>query len=122
MVKKMRKCSRCGVYGHNKRTCKFSNAEVKEIKAARAAAEDRFKKRQEENKNKLVESLVDGLNALARIAGSDYWLEGGHGDTKEVWLESSRRELHLDGSEAVAVVVASIAERVKADEGAEDDE
>ena len=122
MVKKMRKCSRCGVYGHNKRTCKFSNAEVKEIKAARAAAEDRFKKRREENKDKLIESLVDGLNALARIAGSDYWLEGGHGDTKEGWLESSRRELHFDGSEAVAVVVASIAERVKADEGAEDDE
>tara|TARA_R100000655_G_scaffold103511_1_gene150017 strand:- start:40 stop:390 length:351 start_codon:yes stop_codon:yes gene_type:complete len=116
MVKKMRKCSRCGVYGHNKRTCKFSNAEVKEIKAARSAAEDRFKKMREENKNKLIESLVDGLNALARIAESDYYLEGGHGDTREVWLESSRGELHLDGSEAVAVVVASIAERVKADE------
>ena len=121
MVKKMRKCSRCGVYGHNKRTCKFSNAEVKEIKAARAAAKDRFKKRQEENKNKLIESLVDGLNALARIAGSDYYLEGGHGDTREVWLESSK-ELHLDGSEAVAVVVASIAEKVKTDEEAKDDE
>ena len=115
MVKKMRKCSRCGVYGHNKRTCRFSNAEVKEIKAARSEAVAKFKKLREENKDRLIESLVDGLNALARIAGSDYWLEGGHGDTKEVWLESSK-ELHLDGSEAVAVVVASIAEKVKADD------
>jgi len=109
---KMRKCSRCGVYGHNKRTCRFSNAEVKEIKAARSAAEANFKKLREENKGKLIESLVDGLNALARIAGSAYWLEGGHGDTKEVWLESPGRGLHMDNSEAVAVVVASIAEKL----------
>jgi len=109
---KMRKCSRCGVYGHNKRTCRFSNAEVKEIKAARSEAVANFKKLREENKGKLIESLVDGLNALARIAGSAYWLEGGHGDTKEVWLESPGRGLHMDNSEAVAVVVASIAEKL----------
>lgn len=105
------KCSRCRISGHNSRTCKFTDAEVKDMRDRRAKGEVMLKELRERRGDELLTSLIDGLNALVRIAGSDYWLEGQH-NGGGVYLESSI-ELDLDGPEAVAIVVAAIAERIE---------
>tara|TARA_R100001443_G_scaffold116226_1_gene136096 strand:- start:296 stop:676 length:381 start_codon:yes stop_codon:yes gene_type:complete len=113
---RMRKCGRCGTYGHNKRTCKFSDKEIKDLKERRERGSAMIKERRERARAEVTGALVRGLNALAEIAGGDdhFWLEGdGQGG---LYLENTmgipNNHLDFDGPEAVAVVVAEIAKKL----------
>tara|TARA_R100000655_G_scaffold71980_1_gene110464 strand:+ start:1419 stop:1778 length:360 start_codon:yes stop_codon:yes gene_type:complete len=113
---KLRKCSRCGIYGHNKRTCKFSDKEIKYFKEQRERGAVMLKEQRDRARAEVSGALVRGLNALAQIAGGDdhFWLEGdGHGG---LYLDNAmgipHHVLDLNGPEAVAVVVAKIAKKL----------
>ena len=113
---KLRKCSRCGMYGHNKRTCKFSDKEIKYFKEQRERGAVMLKERRERARVEVTGALVRGLNSLAEIAGGDdhFWLEGdGQGG---LYLDNAmgipNNHLDFDGPEAIAVVVAEIAKKL----------
>ena len=113
---KMRKCSRCEICGHNKRTCKFSDKEIKDLKERRDRGAVMLEERRERARVEVTGALVRGLNSLAEIAGGDdhFWLEGDeHGG---VYLANTlgipHHVLDLDGPEAIAVVVAEIAKKL----------
>ncbi len=116
MTKKIKKCSRCGIYGHNKRTCNFSDKDIKDLKERRERGAIMLKEQRERRAAEVSGALVRGLNALAEIAGGDdhFWLEGdGHGG---LYLDNAmgipHHVLDLNGPEAVAVVVAEIAKKL----------
>ena len=111
------------MYGHNKRTCKLSDKEVKDQKERRERGAVMLEERRERAGVEVTDALVSGLNALAGIAAgaghsdagdAHFWLEGdGHGG---VYLENTlgipHHALDLDGPEAIAVVVAEIAKKL----------
>ena len=107
---KLKKCGKCGFYGHNARTCKKTDAEAKALKADRVRWAKEAEERRAKESRQLVTALVDGLNALGRVAGVGPYLEDG-GPDEGVYLEWEV-DLNLDGPEAVAVMVAGIAEKI----------
>ena len=116
MTKKIIKCSRCGIHGHNKRTCNFSDKDIKDLKERRERGAVMIEEHRDRARAEVSGALVRGLNALAGIGAGDgrFWLEGdGHGG---VYLENTmgipHHVLDFDGPEAVAVVVAEIAKKL----------
>mgnify|MGYP003117661362 CR=1 FL=1 len=62
---KVIKCSRCGIYGHNKRTCAFSDKDIKDLKERRERGAVMLEERRERARVGVTGALVRGLNSLA---------------------------------------------------------
>ena len=77
---------------------------------------DKFDKlreeRQERDRKALFAALVEGINMLGTVASLAHYLEGAT-PFSGVYLETPIEGLHIDGPEAVAVMVAGIAQRIK---------
>jgi len=102
---KPRKCSRCGLYGHNKATCKKTDAQVAEEKRLREIRQEKFDELLEKQRTDQLWALVALVNSIASQADIPAHLE--LDGTGVVFLEMM--DIELEGADAVHALTGALA-------------
>tara|TARA_R110002020_G_scaffold35713_9_gene107602 strand:+ start:9818 stop:10147 length:330 start_codon:yes stop_codon:yes gene_type:complete len=102
---KLRKCSRCGLYGHNKATCKKTDAQITEEKRLREIRQGRLNELVEKHRTDQLWALVALVNSVASQADIPAYLE--LDGTGVVFLEVM--DIELEGADAVHALTGALA-------------
>lgn len=102
---KPRKCSRCGLYGHNKATCKKTDAQIAEEKRLREIRQEKFDEFLEKQRTDQLWALVALVNSVASQADIPAYLE--LDGTGVVFLEMM--DIELEGADAVHALIGALA-------------
>lgn len=103
---KPRKCSRCGLYGHNKATCKKTDAQVEEEKKQQEIREESLKKLRDKWRSDQTWALVNLVNAIADKAGIGSYLDV---DTYGL-VHTEVLGVKVEGADAVHVMLGAVSE------------
>ena len=102
---KPRKCSRCGLYGHNKATCKKTDAQIAEEKRLLEIRQGRLDEMIEQQRTDQLWALVALVNSITSQADIPAYLE--LDGTGVVFLEMM--DIELEGADAVHALTGALA-------------